>query len=76
MIKRYFLIIDQGTSGTKSFIFNKKGEVCFIEKIKHFLDCPKPLYVECDSQKIAVIALILCFVIRIIGAKSILKKLA
>ena len=28
------------------------------------------------SQKIAVIALILCFVIRIIGAKSILKKLA
>ena len=55
MMKRYFLIIDQGTSGTKSFIFNKKGEVCFSEKIKHFLDCPKPLYVECDAQKIAAV---------------------
>ncbi|SVD63663.1 uncharacterized protein METZ01_LOCUS416517, partial [marine metagenome] len=52
-MKRYFLIIDQGTSGTKSFIFNEKGEVCFSEKIKHFLDYPKPLYVECDAQNIA-----------------------
>ena len=53
MIKRYFLIIDQGTSGTKSFIFNEEGEVCFSEKFKHFLNRPKPLYVECDAQKIA-----------------------
>ena len=53
MIRRYFLIIDQGTSGTKSFIFDEKGEVYFSEKIKHFLDYPKPLYVECNAQKIA-----------------------
>jgi len=52
-MERYFLIIDQGTSGTKSFIFNEKGEVCFSEKFKHFLDRPKPLHVECDAQKIA-----------------------
>ena len=53
MVKHYFLIIDQGTSGTKSFIFNEKGEVCFSKKIKHFLDRPKPLYVESDAQNIA-----------------------
>ena len=53
MVKHYFLIIDQGTSGTKSFIFNEKGEVCFSEKIKHLLDRPKPLYVESDAQNIA-----------------------
>ncbi len=52
-MERYFLIIDQGTSGTKSFIFNEKGEVCFSEKNKHSLDFPKPLYVECDAQIIA-----------------------
>ena len=53
MIRRYFLIIDQGTSGTKSFIFDEKGVVCFSEKIRHFLDYPKPLFVECNAQKIA-----------------------
>ena len=52
-MERYFLIIDQGTRGTKSFIFNEKGEVCFSEKNKHSLDFPKPLYVECDAQIIA-----------------------
>ncbi len=53
MMKHYFLIIDQGTSGTKSFLFNEKGEVCFSEKIKHLLDHPKPLFVECDATLIA-----------------------
>ena len=52
-MERYFLIIDQGTSGTKSFIFNEKGEVCFSENNKHSLDFPKPLYVECDAQNIS-----------------------
>lgn len=49
----YFLIIDQGTSGTKSFLFNEKGEVCFSEKIKHSLIRPKPLHIQDNAQSIA-----------------------
>ncbi len=52
-MKSYFLVLDQGTSSTKSFLFNMNGEVCHSEKIKHRLSCPKPLFVECDASVIA-----------------------
>ncbi len=49
----YFLIIDQGTSGTKSFLFNTYGEICFSEKTKHKLKRSKLLHVEADPIAIA-----------------------
>jgi len=52
-MKPYFLVLDQGTSSTKSFLFNRNGKVCHSEKIKHRLSRPKPLFVECDASIIA-----------------------
>lgn len=49
----YFLIIDQGTSSTKCFLFNSENDVVFSQRIKHQLNRPKPNHVECDAQAIA-----------------------
>ena len=52
-MKSYFLVLDQGTSATKSFLFNEYGVLCHSEKIKHQLDRPGPLFVECDASIIS-----------------------
>ena len=47
-----YIIIDQGTSSTKGFLFNENGEIVYSNKIKYALSRPKPFYVECDPIKI------------------------
>lgn len=47
-----YLIIDQGTSSTKAFLFNKNGRILFKDKIKHQLQRPKALHVESDPKLI------------------------
>lgn len=47
-----YIVIDQGTSSTKAFLFNSKGEVIYGNKIKHSLARPKPFHVESDSKSI------------------------
>jgi glycerol kinase len=49
----FFLIIDQGTSGTKSFLFDVKGKIYWRKKIKHSLNRPHPLHIEANPQTIA-----------------------
>ena len=46
--KNLFLVIDQGTSSTKSFLFDAQGALLLSDKIKHSLNNPAPYYVECD----------------------------
>ena len=50
--KNLFLIIDQGTSSTKSFLFDAQGASLLSDKIKHSLSNPAPYYVECDPLPI------------------------
>ncbi len=49
----YFLVIDQGTSSTKCFLFDSNNDVVFTRRIKHQLFRPKPHHVECDALEIA-----------------------
>ncbi len=46
------LIIDQGTSSTKAFLFNSNGQIVYQEKIKHKLYRPSRNYVECNASEI------------------------
>ena len=43
-----FLVLDQGTSSTKSFLFDIQGTLEHSAKIKHSLTRPAPYHVECD----------------------------
>ena len=47
-----YLIIDQGTSSTKGFLFEKTGEIFHEEKIKHRLHYISKNHIECDASKI------------------------
>ena len=44
-----YIIIDSGTSSTKSFLFNSEGAVLHTHKIKHALFRPKQYHVESDA---------------------------
>ncbi|MBH51506.1 MAG: hypothetical protein CMG70_06030 [Candidatus Marinimicrobia bacterium] len=46
------LIIDQGTSSTKSFLFNSNGKIVYQDKIKHNLYRPSRNHVECNALEI------------------------
>ena len=50
--KNLFLVIDQGTSSTKSFLFDSQGVLLLSDKIKHSLNNPAPYHVECDPLPI------------------------
>ena len=43
-----YIIIDQGTSSTKSFLISPTGEILHSNKAKYKLERPKPFHVECD----------------------------
>ena len=45
-----YIVIDQGTSSTKAFLFNAKGEILHQKKKKYKLETPKPFHIECDPQ--------------------------
>jgi len=46
------LIIDQGTSSTKAFLFNSNGKIVYQDKIKHELYRPSRNHVECNASEI------------------------
>jgi glycerol kinase len=52
MSRPYYLVLDQGTSATKVFLFDEHGTVRFRRRIKHRLLRPAPQHVECDPQSI------------------------
>ena len=47
-----YLVIDQGTSSTKSFLFDETGNIIHTEIIKHKLQYLVPFHVECDPKTI------------------------
>ena len=47
-----YLVIDQGTSSTKGFLFKKNGEIFYEEKIKHKLHYLSKDHIECDANEI------------------------
>tara|TARA_B100000315_G_scaffold260938_1_gene328056 strand:+ start:43247 stop:44716 length:1470 start_codon:yes stop_codon:yes gene_type:complete len=46
------LVIDQGTSASKAFLFNNHLEIIFKEKISHSIVSPKPGWMEMDTEEI------------------------
>jgi len=48
----HFLIIDQGTSSTKCFLFDTFGKLLFSDRIKHGISLLGPNEVECDPEEI------------------------
>ena len=47
-----YIVIDQGTSSTKAFVFSNKGEILHQKKIKYKLERPKPFHIECNPKTI------------------------
>ena len=47
-----YLIIDQGTSSTKAFLFNDIGKIIYNNRIKHSLYNPSRNHIECDAVEI------------------------
>ena len=47
-----YLVIDQGTSSTKSFLFKENGTIIHTEKVKHGLHHLARFHVECNPKTI------------------------
>ena len=47
-----YLIIDQGTSSTKGFLFKKNGKIFYKDKIKHELHHISRNHIECNAYEI------------------------
>ena len=45
-----YIVIDQGTSSTKAFLFSAKGKILHQKKKKYKLKTPKPFHIECDPR--------------------------
>ena len=43
-----YIVIDQGTSSTKAFLFSPKGKILHQKKKKYKLETPKPFHIESD----------------------------
>ena len=46
------LVIDQGTSSTKAFLFDAYGHITYNEKLNHRLYYPSRNHIECDALEI------------------------
>lgn len=51
--KRLFIVLDQGTSSTKVFLFDNKFQILYTDRIKHYLARPAPRHVESSAESIA-----------------------
>ena len=47
-----YIVIDQGTSSTKAFLFSDKGKILHQKKVKYKLERPKPFHIECNPKTI------------------------
>ena len=45
-----YIVIDQGTSSTKAFLFDANGKIIHSNRAKYSLNRPKPFHIECDPQ--------------------------
>ena len=52
-MKQVILVIDQGTSATKAFVYDAELNVVHSHKIRHAIHRPKPGWAESDPQEIA-----------------------
>ncbi len=51
--KRMFIVLDQGTSSTKVFLFDNKFQILYTDRIKHNLARPAPRHVESSAKSIS-----------------------
>ena len=49
----YYLVLDQGTSSTKAFLFDENLDIPFKDHIKHSLEYPADYQVQSDALEIA-----------------------
>ena len=49
----YYLVLDQGTSSTKAFLFDEYLQILFKDRIKHSLEYPANHQVQSDALEIA-----------------------
>ena len=49
----YYLVLDQGTSSTKAFLFDENLDISFKDRIKHSLEYPEDHQVQSDALEIA-----------------------
>jgi len=49
----YYLVLDQGTSSTKAFLFDENLDIPFKDRIKHSLEYPADHQVQSDALEIA-----------------------
>ena len=54
MAKQVILVLDQGTSATKAFVYDVELKVVHSQKIRHAIHRPNPGWAESDPQEIAV----------------------
>lgn len=47
-----YIVLDQGTSSTKSFVFDTTGTILHTERIKHTISRPAERHAECDPMEI------------------------
>ena len=47
-----YIVIDQGTSSTKAFLFSDMGQILHQKKVKYRLERPKPFHIECNPKTI------------------------
>ena len=45
-----YIVIDQGTSSTKAFLFDANGKIIYSNRAKYNLNRPEPFHIECDPQ--------------------------
>ena len=54
MAKQVILVLDQGTSATKAFVYDVELKVVHSQKIRHAIHSPNPGWAESDPQEIEV----------------------
>ena len=51
-MEKYVLALDQGTSSSRSILFNQKGDICAVAQREFTQYFPTPGWVEHDPQEI------------------------
>ena len=52
MSRPSIIVVDQGTSSTKGFLFNESLKELHTDKIRHTVNRPRQGWVECDADEI------------------------
>jgi glycerol kinase len=49
---RLFIVLDQGTSSSKVFLFDNKFQILYTDRVKHSLTRPAPRHIESNAESI------------------------